>query len=78
MTRMRLVLARAKISCKRRVFMMDKSTPEKKCQPMPPAGKVRSIQVKILGELDLCVTDFCLEWLINPEYEGEINSRSSR
>ncbi|MEY2504625.1 MAG: hypothetical protein QOG27_905 [Verrucomicrobiota bacterium] len=43
---------------------------------MPPAGEVDAIQTQSFERVDLCEMDFCLELPINPEYEGEINSRS--
>jgi hypothetical protein len=42
---------------------------------MPPAGGVVAIQNQNLKRVNLCGTDFCLVLAINPEYEGEINSR---
>jgi hypothetical protein len=42
---------------------------------MPPAEGVVAIQSQNLKRVNLCGTDFCLVLAINPEYEGEINSR---
>jgi hypothetical protein len=43
---------------------------------MPPAGGVVAIQSQNLKRVNLCGRDFCLVLAINPEYEGEINSRT--
>jgi hypothetical protein len=43
---------------------------------MPPASGVGAIQNQNLKRVNLCGTDFCLVLAINPEYEGEINSRT--
>jgi hypothetical protein len=43
---------------------------------MPPASGVVAIQNQNLKRVNLCGTDFCLVLAINPEYEGEINSRT--
>jgi hypothetical protein len=45
---------------------------------MPPAEEVGAIQSQNLERVDLCGKDFCLVLAINPEYEGEINSRTAR
>jgi hypothetical protein len=42
---------------------------------MPPAGGVVANQSQNLKRVNLCGSDFCLVLAINPEYEGEINSR---
>jgi hypothetical protein len=45
---------------------------------MPPAEGFVAIQSQNLERVDLCGKDFCLLLAINPEYEGEINSRRAR